>query len=119
MTYPPIAELMRLERVARKVAARDTAYEPLEHLWSPEHPLMEHCGAIAHTVQSLWGGVILSGRDSGGVRWLWNRLPDGREVSVGHEGAIGVKGRVFRPRCVNKRFALFAQRVRDAWESVP
>jgi hypothetical protein len=104
--------LRRLRAVFRRVARRDTAYVPLEHRWSPDDPLVEHCGAAAYSTWRILGGRIMSGRDEGGVRWLWNELPDGRQVSLATEGPITAKGRPTPPRkAVNPRFALFHSRV--------
>lgn len=99
--------------IFRRVANRDTAYEPLQHLWTASDPLAEHCGAVAHVVQSFYDGDILSGKDKSGTRWLWNRLPDGREVSLTAWLDPEIRGKVMPKRkTINPRFALFESLVR-------
>lgn len=108
--------LGQLLRACEKSAARDTAYEPLQDQWSINDPLSEHCGATAYVVQVLLGGLILSGRDEEGTRWLRNKLPNGREVSLVSphmapptiRRRVVVKGR----KTVNRRHALFLYRVK-------
>lgn len=114
--FPDVIDLLNACKAAAK---RDTAYKPLEHLWSSENPLAEHCGAIAHVVQHYYGGEIMSGKDNKGVRWLWNRLPDGKpwhgqELSLDYVGSNMPPVALMMPprKTVNPRFALFLERVK-------
>lgn len=108
-----VPSLDRIRAACRAVARRDTAYVTLERLWTPEDPLAEHCGACAYVVQQLLGGIVVSGRDWAGVRWLWNRLPDGSEISIPDGRPNGLTGRPAPARSgVNRRHALLLARVR-------
>jgi hypothetical protein len=108
--------LKKTRLICMAVAAKDTAYLPLEHLWTPEDPLAEHCGAVAYVVQQIFGGDIMSGHDDNGVRWLWNKLPDG-------EYAVTEPDLIPRPKkpgkrlpsrkTINPRFKLFCNRFTD------
>jgi|SRR5580698_8060336 hypothetical protein len=110
------SKLLKIKRVCTKVAAKDTAYKPLEHLWSAEDPLAEHCGAVAYVVQNVLGGDVISGVDNDGIRWLWNRIPSANgpiDVALTEDDLRPpvLSGKCLPPRkTVNPRFALFYSR---------
>lgn len=104
----------------RAAASADTAYPDDAATWTPEQPLHGHCGAMAWTVRALRGGVILSGRDVDGERWLWNQLPHDPDMAPITVCLIRLdwappdvpNPRLFNPKRVNPRFRLFEERVR-------
>lgn len=101
------------ERVSR-ITAPDTAYEPEKFM---PGTLNQHCGMVSDLIQTIFGGVVLSGKVNG-ERHLWNRLPDGTEVDLssdqyGGDGFLplpDIKGRVSKtmPKSQpNKRYKTF------------
>lgn len=99
-------------------ADTDTAYPPLKHKWKPDARAEEHCGAFAFVVNALYGGEIMSGMDSKKVRWLWNRLPDGRQFILGPPPPETVYGKPVQWRTVSPRYAKFASRVLSRLEEL-
>lgn len=114
-----------LREAALQVASAETScypdfYEHRQRKGLLKSPLDGHCAAMAHLVQGVYGGEIVTGRIEGAPHY-WNRLPDGTEVDLtscqfGGDGYTPLKkGRkVKRGELVNPRFLLFAEMVRRA-----
>jgi hypothetical protein len=112
----------RIRDSAAAVAARDTAYDPLQYDASPRRsPLVGHCFVCALIVQDALGGHLVRGRvNDGGTAHshYWNELPSGIEVDItsdqfGGDGITPlVKGsRAARPATPNPRYVLLKSRI--------
>ena len=110
---PSDRQLKKFADACKQVARRDTAYAPLELMWSKTDPLAEHCGAVAYAAKRMWGGQIMTGTKSG-VRWLWCKLLTGEEIMLEGFPVGGIQGKPMRPtKTVNKRWSLFYDRLRE------
>lgn len=109
-----MSDLGRLREAMATAARSDTAYAEYDPGISPLHG---HCGAVAHLVQSKFGGEILSGTVDG-QRHFWNRLPSGEEIDLtsdqfGGDGRSPLRPGAISParKTTNLRFRVFAERV--------
>lgn len=105
-----------LRKCMIQAAGPDTAYDPSGY---QQGTLSEHCGAVAYTIYSMYGGEIVTARVQG-FRHFWNILPNGEEVDLSSDQYVGgdgftpmAKGRPLPTRKgVNLRHHRFAARVR-------
>ena len=116
----PNTVIQRIKNACEQAASKETAYDP--ERWEKRKdtcPLAEHCFATAFVVKMLLGGTIMCGTVNG-QRHAWNKLTNGELIDLTGEQYEGGTEHVLQkgkewplPANVNKRFALFYERVTD------
>ena len=107
--------LFVLQSTMIDVADVDTADDEYDFV---SGTLLSHSGAVAYTVQQIYGGDIFHTYVKGHEHY-WNRMPVGEEIdlsaeSYGGEGLLPLKpGTIWKGRDIPHSWRVFHDRVED------